>query len=91
MLSVIHLLGSSSWIQPRWARRSRQITNQATEEPEDDDHRGTTRRLIERGLGAESYHDEPNRGATDTTAENHEEGTRVVPSALVDTGNEWRD
>jgi hypothetical protein len=51
------------------------------------------RRLIEEGIGEEGYHDEPDAPpaqAVEASPENHE-GPRVVPSSLVDSGNEWRD
>jgi hypothetical protein len=53
------------------------------------------RRLIEEGIGAETYQDEPGEGspprALETSAEDHEDGPRVVQSSLLDSGNEWRD
>ena len=52
------------------------------------------RRLIEEGVGAGGYHEEPSEGsptrALEASSGNHEEGPRVVPS-LLDSGNEWRD
>jgi len=94
VLSVISLLTSSS-THARWTRPFKRITNEATEEPEDDDHRATMRRLIEDSVGEERYHDEPTGEspirAREATPENIAEGPRVVPSTLADSGNEWRD
>jgi len=95
VLSVISLLTSSSWTAGR-TRPFKRVANEATEEPEDDDHRATMRRLIEEDSGEERYHDEPTsvgspvRG-TETTPEDHEEDPRVVQSTLVDNGNERGD
>jgi len=97
VLSVISLLTSSSWTHATWVRLFKRITNEATEEPEEEDHRATMRRLIEEGAGEERYHDEPTSGvspvrAIEATPEDHDhDGPRVVPSTLVDSGNEWRD
>jgi hypothetical protein len=53
------------------------------------------RRLIEEGVGAEGYHDEPGEGSAarglEASPDNHEESPRVVQSSLLDSGNEWRD
>jgi len=44
------------------------------------------RRLIEEDVGEERYRDEIR--AIEATPEDHEEGPRVVPSTLVNNGNE---
>jgi hypothetical protein len=95
VLSVIALLTSSSWTHPRWISRFGRIRNEAAEEPEGDDNRANMRRLVEEGIGAEGYHDEPNEGsptrALEASSEHHEDGPRVVQSTLLDSGNEWRN
>jgi len=96
VLSVISLLTSSSWTHAGWVRPFKRITNEATEDPEDDDHRAMMRRLIDEGVAEERYRDEPTSEgspvrAIEVSPEDHEEGPRVVPSTLVDSGNEWRD
>jgi hypothetical protein len=52
------------------------------------------RRLIEQGVGAEGYHDEPSEESParvlEASHESHDDGPRGVPS-LLDSGNEWRD
>ncbi|KAE9370577.1 hypothetical protein N431DRAFT_509801, partial [Stipitochalara longipes BDJ] len=93
--AVIALLSSSSWTHSRWVRPFGRFRSGAVEEPEGDDNRATMRRLIEEGIGAEGYHDEPSEGsptrALEASSENHEESSRVLPSALLEGGNEWRD
>jgi len=86
VISVIALLSGSSWTHSRWVRR-----NQAAEEPEGDDNRANMRRLIEEGIGAETYQDEPSEGSPPRASEDHEDRPRVVQSSLLDDGNEWRD
>jgi len=94
VISVIALLSGSSWTHSKWARLFNQFRNQAAEEPEGD-NRANMRRLIEEGIGAETYQDEPSEGfsprALEASSEHHEEGPRVVQSSLLDSGNEWRD
>jgi hypothetical protein len=93
VLSVISLLTSSSWTHAGWTRPFKPVTNEAPEEPEDNDHRATMRRLIDEDVEEERYHDEPTSEGSpvrtaEATPENHEEGFRVVPSTLVDSGEE---
>jgi hypothetical protein len=94
VISVIALLSGSSWTHSKWVRLFNQFRNQAAEEPEGD-NRANMRRLIEEGIGAETYQDEPSEGfsprALEASSEHHEEGPRVVQSSLLDSGNEWRD
>jgi hypothetical protein len=86
VLSVISLLTSSSWIHAKWTHPFKRATNEATAEPEEEDHRAAMRRLIEEDVGEERYRDEIR--AIEATPEDHEEGPRVVPSTLVNNGNE---
>jgi hypothetical protein len=94
VLSVIALLSSPSWTQSKWLRPFHRIRNEALEEPESADSRAAMRRMIEQGVGAEGFHDEPSEEpparVLEASPENHEESPRVVPS-LLDSGNEWRD
>jgi len=94
VLSVIALFSSPSWTQSRWLRPFHRIRNEAVEEPEGVDSRAAMRRLIEQGVGAEGYHDEPSEESParvlEASHESHDDGPRGVPS-LLDSGNEWRD
>ena len=91
MISVIALLSGSSWTHSRWVRHFKHFRNQAAEEPEGDDNRANMRRLIEEGIGAETYQDEPSEESPPRASEDHEDRPRVVQSSLLDDGNEWRD
>jgi len=95
VLSVIALLSSSSWTEPRWVRRFSRFRSGAAEEAEGGDNRATMRRLIEEGSGPEGYHDEPSEESPtrgiEASSESHEEGSRPLPSLVFDSGNEWRD
>ena len=94
VLSVIALFSSPSWTQSRWLRPFHRIRNEAVEEPEGVDSRAAMRRLIEQGVGAEGYHDEPSEESParvlEASHESHDDGPRGMPS-LLDGGNEWRD
>jgi len=92
VLSVISLLTSSSWAHPSWGRAFKRRTSNHTEDAEEDSGTGT-RRLIEEGAADEAYHDEPDSStqAIEEPATNSpNQGPRVVPSHLIDNGNEWR-
>ena len=55
------------------------------------------RRLVEEGTrpGEYEYHDEPSEGSPtpglEASPASHEEGSRVLPSLVLDSGNGWRD
>jgi len=95
VLSVIALLSSSSWTESRWVRPFYRFGSRAVEGSEGDDNRATMRRLIEEGIGDEGYHDDPSEGSPtrglEAGFETHEEGSRILPSLVLDSGNEWRE
>ncbi|KAI9050509.1 hypothetical protein LZ554_005671 [Drepanopeziza brunnea f. sp. 'monogermtubi'] len=88
VLSIISLLTSTPFTQ--WARQIKRIGHHSEEA---EDNRAHMRRLIEEN--AEEYHDEPTEEEPATRALDapngaHDQGPRVEPSQLTDSGHEWR-
>jgi hypothetical protein len=95
VISILSLLTSASSVRSKWAHTFRRHTNGVVEDPEAD-NRAVARRLIEGGIGQEDYQDGPAQENTGRAVEappgnDQEQGPRVQPSSLLDSGNEWRD
>jgi hypothetical protein len=95
VVSILSLLTSQSWAGSKWVQPFRRRANGDIEEPEED-NRAHMRRLIEEGTGQEEYRDESAQENTGRAIEappgdGHDQGPRVEPSSLLDTGNEWQN
>jgi hypothetical protein len=95
VLSIISLFTRPAWASSRWAQTFIQSIGEVEEEPEDR-NRAVMRRLINDGAGDERYHDDAEEDDPTTpraleVPNSGDQGPRIQPSQLVQSGHERRD